>query len=1285
MKPARFNALLFSLLLFPAGMLAQDTGGTVQFWHAKQPVFDSDGGTKLSGDQFTAQLYAGPTEEELEPAGPAIAFGTGKYAGFIEFKANRVIAISNLGQGQEGFAQMRVWEAARGADYETARNNRGRHGVSNVIPITTGGDDLKPPRPPMETKGFVGFALVNPRQFIMVQPQPIMILIGQTGELSVVAKEGESVTYQWLKDGQELEGETGATLKITDMTKAKTGDYSVLAKRGDDEVLTKAVAVTTDFSLSLTGTKVIMIGDSGELKVELTPPGDAKVEWYRNGKPLAGQDGTSLIFPAVTNEDAGKYKALVTIGGLAKWTGQLTIKAKRLAKGGTVFFRNHMSAIGFAAPVFDADGKTPLTGTQFRAQLLAGKSENSLIPVSAAVPFGVEYRAGFFDPVATSTAIELPHIQPGAEAFFQVRVWEAAGGTFAEAYAKGGRVGLSNVFKVKTGNGGAPPALPTHLTGMESFSLSHPLLTEQPQGGWFRQGDELELRVGVIAPIGVVTYEWRKDDEPVEGANGPVLKFDSLSLSDSGWYTVRVRDEKRDVLTVPAQVKVWRRTTSGSIAFANRVQGRALFERVVNSAGEPLDGAKEGGSIVAQMFAGPVGGEPVAVGEPVAIGSGADAGFLAGDGVAVGVPGVAPGEKAAVQVRVWDSAKGNGLEEVFEAGGQFGLSDVAEIVAGGSAETPAPAALHDLGAIKVTRWSFGVVDAEGTVRDETTNVHRIGRYRPLALADANLVIARALFEGSAIETGMSLFSFNEVRFISGAIGRKLPVWNEARVAEVGLLPLGQAEPALIEGNSIGQVAFGQAGEYQLVARLKGVLLRGPKYELSVHAMPEGATVMFVNHRDDPVIFRDGTLLEGEAFRAQLFAGKDHEDLKPVSDALSFDRPGFWQVEEMNIVTIPDVEPGEKVFIQVRVWETAEGEPEFAQAVDEERQFGLSHTIQIVTGGAGEPRMPPASLDPLRRIMVRRPAPNFELVDGDDTMLPPDDGRGFDTIDFGDGSGFIPGTSPIGDNEDSDGAIARYGLPRGFLVRLELPEVVEGKVRIETSSDLKTWSSLGKTPADKEAIQFNDASASGEAIRFYRLTDSDGKVVSQNAPGYADVYLAPGVSMLTVPFLRGDNSIADLIPFAPEGSVVYHYDAATGAYTVNMYFWGEWDEPETVIMPGTAVFFRNDSGSNLLLSLRGNVPQGELTTPLGARWELVGSPIPQAGRADTDLGLPVADGDTLLRMPPGETRYQMHRFVGDQWLESAENELHGVPELGVGEGFWLLKAKPANWIREFSVD
>ena len=131
-------------------------------------------------------------------------------------------------------------------------------------------------------------------------------------------------------------------------------------------------------------------------------------------------------------------------------------------------------------------------------------------------------------------------------------------------------------------------------------------------------------------------------------------------------------------------------------------------------------------------------------------------------------------------------------------------------------------------------------------------------------------------------------------------------------------------------------------------------------------------MLFSNHEDAPVIDAKRNYISGAAFRAQLLAGLDPKNLSPVGEPLPFYQSGFWRVEDLNIVVIPNVTPGEKVWVQVRVWETAEGEPEFAHAEEAERLVGDSNVFQVVTGGAGDPRTQPATLDELKTVVVRKP-------------------------------------------------------------------------------------------------------------------------------------------------------------------------------------------------------------------------------------------------------------------------------------------------------------------------
>ena len=127
---------------------------------------------------------------------------------------------------------------------------------------------------------------------------------------------------------------------------------------------------------------------------------------------------------------------------------------------GTLVFRNHGNLID--APVFDVDGRTPLAGSAYCAQLYLGVSPDSLGPVSSMVTFRERTAAGYLP--ATLVTIE-----GWGPRYFQIRAWESsAGATYEEAVAAGGRFGFSNTILV---DALVPPAGPGEPIGLESFHL----------------------------------------------------------------------------------------------------------------------------------------------------------------------------------------------------------------------------------------------------------------------------------------------------------------------------------------------------------------------------------------------------------------------------------------------------------------------------------------------------------------------------------------------------------------------------------------------------------------------------------------------------------------------------------------------------------------------------------------------------------------------------------------------------------------------------------------------
>ena len=152
-----------------------------------------------------------------------------------------------------------------------------------------------------------------------------------------------------------------------------------------------------------------------------------------------------------------------------------------LAQGTVDIFNGPGSEVD--APVYDVDGLTRLAGAAYQAQLFAGPAADQLVAVGDPLPFRSKYGAGYWK--SGDTILVINSVPPGAKAFVQIRVWEAAAGTAYEAaMAAGGKRGTSLVLSIVTGGGGAPPSLPPMLVGLESFRLFQgepPKVVSQPQ------------------------------------------------------------------------------------------------------------------------------------------------------------------------------------------------------------------------------------------------------------------------------------------------------------------------------------------------------------------------------------------------------------------------------------------------------------------------------------------------------------------------------------------------------------------------------------------------------------------------------------------------------------------------------------------------------------------------------------------------------------------------------------------------------------------------------------
>jgi hypothetical protein len=118
-------------------------------------VTDMDG-NPVSGADYSAQLMWGTDAGSLAPIGAPVAFYSDKETKYGYLPGSRVDVADSAGAA--GFVAMVAWSPADGPDYASAMAAGGQTGMSNIIPITLGGDG-EPPALPANLVGLEAFAL----------------------------------------------------------------------------------------------------------------------------------------------------------------------------------------------------------------------------------------------------------------------------------------------------------------------------------------------------------------------------------------------------------------------------------------------------------------------------------------------------------------------------------------------------------------------------------------------------------------------------------------------------------------------------------------------------------------------------------------------------------------------------------------------------------------------------------------------------------------------------------------------------------------------------------------------------------------------------------------------------------------------------------------------------------------------------------------------------------------------------------------------------------------------
>jgi len=257
-----------------------------------------------------------------------------------------------------------------------------------------------------------------------------------------------------------------------------------------------------------------------------------------------------------------------------------------------------------------------------------------------------------------------------------------------------------------------------------------------------------------------------------------------------------------------------------------------------------------------------------------------------------------------------------------------------------------------------------------------------------------------------------------------------------------------------------------------------------------------------------------------------------------------------------------------------------------------------------------------------------------------------------------------------------------------------------QVKVETSTDLTTWTSLGNVTIATTANYYPYVDAASYSVpatgasqsRFYRASTVVNSYYSDNILGFVRIGVPSGFSLIANQLNNfPDNTLPTVLSSAPDQTVIYKFDVNLGAYSSWQYDAGghTWYSDETATLnPGEGAFI--SAPSPFTATFIGDVQLcSQLVVPTG--FSIVSSVIPKAGYLH-DPGAP-GDGNTDLSYGIPQTLEVIYQFVNSlnaynssQWDGGSWNQGPG-PFLNVGEAFFNHSA-PAygthTWTRCFNV-
>ena len=161
-------------------------------------------------------------------------------------------------------------------------------------------------------------AAVQPQApVITAQPGAVVVVPGMSALLGVGVQGSGPMSFQWLRNGVAVAGQTQATYAIAAASALDAGAYQVRVSNGVGEVTSataQVILLGAPAIVAQPGNRSVTEGASATFSV--TASGDhLGYQWTRNQVAIAGATGTSFTTPALALADSGAVYAVIAYNG----------------------------------------------------------------------------------------------------------------------------------------------------------------------------------------------------------------------------------------------------------------------------------------------------------------------------------------------------------------------------------------------------------------------------------------------------------------------------------------------------------------------------------------------------------------------------------------------------------------------------------------------------------------------------------------------------------------------------------------------------------------------------------------------------------------------------------------------------------------------------------------------------------------------------------------------------------------------------------------------------------